>query len=227
MNKAIFAAILAKLAFALPTGQQQQQSANPNMPAELAKHYAPSNVNTNTLKYPIFDQFCSDSSDSTTLISIDGVLVPMMADAGWYTVTYGAQYTYADQIFVLNNKKTAILQMTGCYCPGNVFQVFDNGTPITLTDDCTFPQPTEPTCENREPDPFTCSQSTDFCHGAALLEPGYHNISIGILASPWGAGASYIRVDTAAQGDSSFMNLPLTPLCEITGVNNCNQNVVE
>lgn len=219
------AVLLAKLATALPV----QQDLNPNLPERFAKHYVPSTVNTNTLKFPILNQYCDESSSDSTLLSIDGVLVPMMADAGWYTVTYGAQYTYADQIFVLNNKKTAILQMTSCFCPGNVFQVFDNGTPITLTDNCDWPVPTDPTCTDleRETDPFVCSQSSSFCMGVALLEPGYHNISVGVLESPWGAGAAYIRVDTAAQGTSSYYNLPLTPLCEITGVNNCNQNIVE
>lgn len=225
-TKTIISALLAKLILSLPF----QEDSNMNMPNELAKHYVPSNVQTNTLKYPIINDFCYDDDSETTLLSIDGTLVPMMADSGWYTVTYGSQYTYADQIFVLNTRKTAIIKLTACFCPGNVFQVFDNGMPIILTDHCDWPVVPPADCSARETDPQICSESNLFCDGAAILEPGYHNISIGVLNSPWGAGAAYIRVDTAAQGSTSYMNLPLTPLCQMdpNPINwTCNQNIVE
>jgi len=231
-KKTFIAAILAKLAFALPVPEQQQQQANPNLPDLLAKHYVPSTVGTNTLKYPIMNEYCLDDESSTTLLSIDGTLVPMMADAGWYTATYGSQYSYADQIFVLNLRKTSIVQLTSCFCFGNVFQAYDNGKAILLTDHCTWPAPTSNTCsdedDNRITVPQDCALSPNFCDGAAILEPGYHNISIGVLQSPWGAGAAYIRVDTAAQSNPSWMNLPLMPLCQMDPDNwTCNQNIVE
>lgn len=231
LKKTIIAALLAKLALCYPVQQQQQQQdVNPNMPEQFAKHYVPSNVQTNTIKFPIMNEYCLDDDSSTTLLSIDGTLVPMMADAGWYTVTYGSQYSYADQIFVLNLRKTSIVQLTACFCFGNVFQAYDNGKAILLTDHCTWPAPTAEDCvdETRETDPQACVDSANFCDGAAILEPGYHNISIGVLQSPWGAGAAYIRVDTAAQANPSWMNLPLMPLCQIDPDNwTCNQNIVE
>lgn len=225
LSKTLLALLLAKAATALPTGQAS--NANQNMPMDLAKHYVPSNVMTNTLKFPLMGAhgYC-ESESSTTLMSIDGVLVPLMADAGWYTVTYGSQYTYADQIFVLQNKKTSILQLTGCFCSGNQFQVFDNGVPVTLTDNCDLTTLDNPNCDERTTVPEDCATNAIFCNGVALLEPGWHNISVGVLLSPWGAGAAYIRVDTAAQGATSYLNLPLTPLCMMNG-NNCNQQIIE
>ncbi len=230
LKKVIVAGLLGKLLNAFPTGQQVQQDFCPNMPVDLAKHYVPSQVQSNTIKYPVLNEFCLDEESTTTMMSIDGVLVPLMPDAGWYTVTYGSQYTYADQIFVINNRKTSIIQLTACFCPGNVFQVFDNGTPIILTDNCNWPVPISPNCTgpNRVTDPLTCSNSPNFCNGAAILEPGYHNISVGVLNSPWGAGAAYVRVDTAAQnGNETYLNLPLVPLCEMNGQYTCNTQIVE
>lgn len=217
-----FAMLLAKLTMAVPSADT-----NPNLPEAIAKHYIPSSVNTNTLKFPQM-KYRDESSSSETLISIDGVVMPLMPDAGWYTVTFGGQYTYADQIFAVYNKQTAIIEMTACFCPGDQFQVFDNGVPITLTDaHCTPSSLTNVVCTTPEQDPNVCADSNpDFCAGAAILEPGFHNITVGVLASPWGAGAAFIRVDTACKdANPDFYDLPLVRCC--TASSTCPTGVVE
>lgn len=219
----VFTMLLAKLSMAVPSSD-----ANPNLPEGIAKNYIPSSINTNTLKFPQM-KYRDESSSSETLISIDGVVMPLMPDAGWYTVTYGGQYTYADQIFAVYNKQTAIIELTACFCPGDQFQVFDNGVPITLTDaHCDANSLTVHDCSSvREEDPNVCADNNvSFCAGAAILEPGFHNVTVGVLASPWGAGAAFIRVDTACKDAApDFYDLPLVRCC--TSSNTCPTGVVE
>lgn len=116
------------------------------------------------------------------------------ADMGFYAFSYGAPRTMAYQSYLLKLRKTAQLTVTDCYCPGDKFQIFDNGVPILTTDQC---PPTVPTdCSGLDTNAWSCMTNANFCHGQVLLNAGYHNLTFAVISSPSGGGAGFFRIDT-------------------------------
>jgi hypothetical protein len=84
----------------------------------------------------------------------------------------------------------ATLTVTDAFLRGDRFEIFDFGTSIGTTSEVD----TDDSCGD-DPDP--CILDPLVSHGVFSLEPGPHEITIQAIASPFGAGAAYFRIDAA------------------------------
>lgn len=138
------------------------------------------------------------------------------ADMGFYAFSFGAPKSYAFQSFNIKVKKAAWLSITDCFCPGDTFQVFDNGVPLIVTQN--DPRNNTKPCEGEyySENAWTCF--TDFWHAksSAIINPGYHNITIAAINSTYGGGTGFIRIDTSCAPPNSQ---PL-PCCLIEEIDN-------
>lgn len=139
-------------------------------------------------------------------------------DAGWYSFAYGAAGTMAYRSFAVCNSQVVQLEVTSCFCLGNVFSIFDNGQPILTTDN----QATAADCTTPITVPQDCSDDPDMSKGSVLLLPGCHNISIVAVQSPYMGGTAFLRVDTACP--NSDFSLPPIPCCE--ALDTCSQAIL-
>lgn len=81
------------------------------------------------------------------------------------------------------------LTVTDAFLKGDIFEVDDKGIPIGNTSAV----PMNPaTCGS---DPVPCLADPTVSHGVFNLGPGAHSITIKAVASPYGGGAAYFRVD--------------------------------
>ncbi len=128
--------------------------------------------------------------------------VKIHPDMGFYAFSFGASHTYAFQNFVVKLRKPTWLSVTDCYCPGDNFQVFDNGRPILVTNEC--PEVT-PSCELAfEDNAWSCLKDPNFCHGVVLLDSGHHNLTIATINSSVGGGAAFLRLDSICPSQQMF-----------------------
>jgi len=131
------------------------------------------------------------------------------ADMGFYAFSFGSSHTYAYQNFVMKLRKPVWLSVTDCYCPGDSFQVFDNGKPVLVTNIC--PEIT-PSCEIvNSTNAWSCLESPDFCHGVILLDTGHHNLTIATINSASGGGAAFLRMDTICPQIPGNVYNPINP----------------
>jgi hypothetical protein len=82
----------------------------------------------------------------------------------------------------------ATLTVTDAFQIGDTFQVLDNGNLIGSTSAVT-------TSGNCGTDPVPCLADPSVSHGVFNLGPGTHKLTIKMLASPFGTGAAYFRID--------------------------------
>lgn len=163
----------------------------------------------------------SSSSEERTSVNL-------MVDNGYYAFTYGNANTFAFQSFIVNSKHLTILSISDCFLPGDIFQVYDNGQYMMVTDICPDGPVAHPQPDELEKCPATCFQSCSFCKNFGYLLPGWHNITIAVLRSASTAGAGYLRVDTACQADETCtdnLNRYPQPCCQLDGHQACSQNI--
>lgn len=84
----------------------------------------------------------------------------------------------------------ATLTVTDAFNKGDTFQVLDSGNPIGSTSAVPTNQAS---CGS---DPVPCLTEPTVSHGVFDLGPGAHSITIKALASPFGGGAAYFRLDS-------------------------------
>lgn len=138
---------------------------------------------------------------------------------GWYTFFYtGLQVGH----FKVKAHKILQILVTGCNCPGDQLQVFDNGTPLILYGGCsgdpmavcTTPVSDTRACLGLEPPPtpgdktskrlggtegitsFAYDNLNGFCVVGGLLLPGEHNITVISSHTNYPANYALIRADT-------------------------------
>jgi hypothetical protein len=134
----------------------------------------------------------SSSSDDTIRYSIQQV--EAHANMGFYAFSYGPSHTFSYQNFLVKLRQPVWLTVTDCYCPGDRFQVFDNGKPIMVTTECPL---VTPSCDvSYEDNAWSCLNNPDFCKGVVLLDAGHHNLTIATINSEVGGGAAFIRMDS-------------------------------
>lgn len=152
---------------------------------------------------------CDSSSSSDNGPGYRFQHVEAHADMGFYAFSFGASHTYAYQDFQIKVRKPAWLSVTDCYCPGDIFQVFDNGKPVLVTSDC--PQDT-PSCEFAFNDnAWGCLFDDNFCKGVILLDTGHHNLTIATINSSVGGGAAFLRIDSICPNAPGSALNPMAP----------------
>lgn len=137
--------------------------------------------------------------------------VKASADMGFYAFSFGASHTFAYQNFIVKLNKPVWLSVTDCYCPGDSFQLYDNGKPILVTSEC--PEDGPASCDLvYVTDAWQCLDSPEYCHGVTLLDTGYHNITIAVINSQSGGGAAFLRMDTICpQAPNQNIYNPINP----------------
>lgn len=142
--------------------------------------------------------------------------IKIVPDAGFYPFSFQVPYDPIHQAFYFKSDKLTMVTVVDCFCEGDSFQFYDNGALIGVTStNCpadTFNPDQE--CNNPLMDPYECTQSTDHCIGGAYLLPGFHNITLQTIHSPFSGGTAFIRVDTACQTYQG-----LVPCCQLPGGN--------
>lgn len=163
----------------------------------------------------------SSSSEERTSVNL-------IVDNGYYAFTYGNAYTYAFQSFIVHSKHLTVLSLSDCFLPGDIFQVYDNGKFMMVTDMCEDGPVAHPTPSDFEKDPQECFHSCQFCKNFGYLLPGWHNLTIAVLRSASTAGAGFLRVDTACQvfsTDEADLGQYPQPCCLLDGHQPCSQNI--
>lgn len=82
----------------------------------------------------------------------------------------------------------SVFTVTDAFITGDAFEVFDNGVSIGST-------PLVPEGTSGSDDPAVTVLDPAFSHASFLLGAGEHSITIVTLASPFGSGAAYFRLD--------------------------------
>lgn len=164
-------------------------------------------------------QPCSESSSSSHYVPPappchgDCNRINAIPDTGFYSFSYAGANTWVPRTFHVCNQEPVRLFITGCFCLGDYFEVFDNCVPVIIAKpDNGFPLfPTTVPCVPVN-DPAACAADGAFAHGYYDLKPGTHNITIYTGASMYGGGAGFIRLDTLCAFSSGTM-----PCCSATG----------
>ncbi len=143
----------------------------------------------------------SGIADWTTLSSSseERTSVDVGVNNGYYAFTYGNANTFAFQSFIVNSKHLTILSVSDCFLPGDIFQVYDNGQFMIVTDYCPSGPVAKPESCDLVSCPESCFNDDSFCKNFGYLLPGWRNITIAVIRSASTAGAGFLRVDTACQ----------------------------
>lgn len=121
---------------------------------------------------------------------------PIVPGAGWFPTGatppaffFGGTGSFNNEgPFTFSSATPAVVSVTDDFFKGDRFRVFDFG--VALGDTQVVPTVTGPSVG-----PVAAFSDPTFSHGSFLVGPGAHAITIQALASPFGAGAGYIRVD--------------------------------
>jgi hypothetical protein len=87
----------------------------------------------------------------------------------------------------------ALFRITDAFMKGDTYAVYDNGVekPILETPGVAEFSMFLPGFDN----PEFCYEDPSFSHGAIVLAPGEHSLTIQVLYSPFGYGDAYFRID--------------------------------
>jgi hypothetical protein len=86
------------------------------------------------------------------------------------------------------------LFVTDAFLSGDIFEVFDFGVSVGTT---SFASTGATTCGS---DPVDCYADANFSSGSFLLGAGDHSLTFSMVASPYGGGAAFFRVDSIIAG---------------------------
>jgi len=159
-------------------------------------------------------QSSSSSSSSDSDCGLENIKI--VPDGGFYPFSFQVPYDPIHQAFYFKSDKLTMVTVVDCFCEGDFFQFYDNGSLIGVTEvNCDF-QTYDPdqSCLFPMMDPFQCTKSQNHCMGGAYLLPGFHNITLQTVYSPFSGGSAFIRVDTACQTYNG-----LVPCCALPGGN--------
>ena len=152
----------------------------------------------------------SSSSSSSRQSNCQHNLIP---DVGLYPFRFGrgnAGLFSPDTFFFLATGDGVQLLVTDCFCPGDKFVIFDNGTPIGGAANAGV---TDGTCQVYEDQPLNCLASWEYSHLVMQLPAGPHNITIMAAFSPFNGGTGFIGLEAVDSFDG--------PLCGM----NCNYSI--
>jgi len=123
-------------------------------------------------------------------------------NTGNYAFDYGKSMTVLTSFFFFSKTPTAVT-LFDCYCSGDQFQLFDNGIFVGVTN--ALPDTGSTECLYYSDDPQFCwsgiNSSNQWSYLTESLPPGNHNLTINVIANPYGKGTGYIRVDDWCQSN--------------------------
>ena len=122
-------------------------------------------------------------------------------DVGLYPFLFGEPGTYAKQNYVRDSPNYELLEVFDCYCGGDEFAIFDNGKFVNdVNMDC---ENAQPNCKTFSDIPKHCYYSglheKAWCKVKAILAPGKHNISIGVISNMYHSGTGFVRLSALCQ----------------------------
>lgn len=123
-------------------------------------------------------------------------------NSGNYAFDYGKSMTVFTSFFYFSKIPTA-LTLFDCYCSGDQFEIFDNGILLGATN--VLPDTGSTACLYYSDDPQICWSSPGACNQWSFLKyplpPGNHNLTISVIANPYGKGTGYLRIDDWCSSD--------------------------
>lgn len=118
-----------------------------------------------------------------------GTIGYLPVNGGWQQFPFGPVNSTTPVMFQLFCPGR--LNITDLACSGDRFAIYDNG--IFLGDTSV---PVFNNCSSNSTDPNYTQKHSNWSHGSFELLPGWHNLSIVPILSPYGAGYGAIRVDS-------------------------------
>lgn len=110
-------------------------------------------------------------------------------ESGWNEFDFGVVNSYWDQMFSFSLTQTSVLRITDVYFTGDQFLVLNRGEIIGATS-------TPVATAYYTADTEYAFVSDLWSSGEWILPPGDYLISGSVLASPYGYGTGYLRVDS-------------------------------
>ncbi len=117
--------------------------------------------------------------------------IALTVGAGWTSFGFAEVGTTAGPL-TFTTTGPSLLKITDAYCAGDRFRVYDNGQ---LLGETSAARLTACTFTGRTNDPAEADAVWAYSHGAFALPAGAHSITIQTLASPFGPGGAFVRVD--------------------------------
>lgn len=117
---------------------------------------------------------------------------------GWYLFPYSSMGVGH---FTSNITSISTVTLTGCYCPGDVLELLDNGFPIGFEVNCDPVLPLPPvggTCTAPITDNSICLENEGgfFCNIRGIIPPGQHNFTVIVSKANYNFNQAAIRLDT-------------------------------
>jgi len=172
---------------------------------------------------------------------------------GWYAISYTG--LSLKHFFVKVDKLSSVV-LTGCNCPGDQFFLLDNGTPLTLLNNCYREDPIPPNCSVSLSSPLACVTNSTaagtmtipfvkvipkkdkpkaalqpepiplYCALGGYVFPGSHNITVIVSKALYPLNEAYIRVDSVCH-DRAGETLPCCVADDsLPGPNGCVDAIV-
>lgn len=126
--------------------------------------------------------------------------VNMLPDIGVYAFQFGKAGTYAYQNFIVNTDRMLLFEVFDCFCGGDYFSIYDWGQ--FRANQNYFCQNSDDECSYYSKSPEYCfagNYDDTFCYSYYYLQPGKHNLTIGVDYSPYNGGTGFARLTTVCQ----------------------------
>lgn len=115
-------------------------------------------------------------------------------DDGWHAFYFNQIDSEAFPIFYVCNEEKALLNVTDVLCKGDQFELSVDGdtfiTSITNKNDCN-----DPFCA----DPELAFKTNGYSKVSKIIEPGFHELKIRSIKSPFGSGVGFIQIAQLVQ----------------------------
>lgn len=137
------------------------------------------------------------------LSSVTAHATAITVDSGWVPFSFGAVGSGASgQPFTFSSAGTTTLTVTDAFLSGDRFEVFNFASSLGLT--------SAPTSSGVDifSNPDGALLDPQWSSGSWVLGAGSYSITITTVASPFGGGGAYLRVDsggTVPDGSSTFV----------------------
>lgn len=205
-----------------PNPQQQKNSPQKHSARFLERQQAKNTEHSaKHWRHPRYDYNGINKSSSSSSSSIDfhyqnSLLnhhgnLPLQIDSGGVPFGFGLSQTWAFQsfFFYLPAYSTSYsLILWDCFCSGDRFQAYLNGSPFSTTNtNCTpISDYTPGLCDPYQSDPATCYLTDGFCTNGGQAEnviggTGFYNLTIRVLESYYGVGIGYVGLYSLDEGD--------------------------
>ena len=118
----------------------------------------------------------------------------LSVDGGWYRFRFNHVNQSANTKFHFTTHDLTIITITDCFCEGDGFTVYDNRLEILdAHSNCGVKNTTE--CRYFQRNPEYCLKSHHFCSRSGFLLPGFHDLVVRTMNSPYLAGTAFIKLE--------------------------------